>query len=264
MIIDERTFDSNVPRTEIKYGGYAILDEKWRCENSCDPFSRLYYVTKGSGFLKYGDKVVEMQPGNVYLVPAMLTFSYGCRYLEKLFFHVSVIKTDRYDLLSGQRDIYSMPYSAGEIEKLKSISESDDYMSFLSMRGIIYKTMSDFAERYNFKKIAVREYSKTVKKVISYIHHNVKISLSVKEISKNMYVSESSIRNRFKEEVGVTIGEYIDDVVLFEAKKLLKTDGLMIKEISEQLDFCDQFYFARRFKEKFGKTPTQYRKEIII
>lgn len=263
MIINRTDFDLDLLRTEINLGGYAILDEQWRCENCCDPFSRLYYVTKGSGFLKYGDIIVKLQPGNVYLVPATLTFSYGCQYLEKLFFHISMTKTDMYDLLSGQGDIYSMPFPVYKIEQLKALSEADDYISFLSMKGIIYKTISDFAEKYNFNKITVKEYSKNVKKVISYIHKNPKISLSVKEISKNMYVSESSIRNQFKNEVGTTIGEYIDDVVLFEAKKFLKNDGITIKEISERLDFCDQFYFSRRFKEKFGKTPSQYKKEII-
>ena len=35
---------------------------------------------------------------------------------------------------------------------------------------------------------------------------------------------------------------------------------MQISRISERYGFCDQFYFSRRFKEKFGVTPQKYRK----
>ena len=48
--------------------------------------------------------------------------------------------------------------------------------------------------------------------------------------------------------------------VFIQAKKLLANEQLSIAEISTRLGFCDQFYFSRRFKQKFGETPSSFRK----
>ena len=84
------------------------------------------------------------------------------------------------------------------------------------------------------------------------------------EIAKEMFVSPSKLRNTFKAETGITLGGYIDDMVFFRAKKLLGSKKFSVGDISTKLGFCDQFYFSRRFKEKYGKTPSKYRKELFI
>ena len=35
-----------------------------------------------------------------------------------------------------------------------------------------------------------------------------------------------------------------------------------IAEIAEQLDFCDQFYFSRFFRQRQGETPSRYRRAL--
>ena len=64
--------------------------------------------------------------------------------------------------------------------------------------------------------------------------------------------------------MGITIGKYIDGIVLLTAKERLADKSYDISTISDDLGFCDTFYFSRRFKESFGRTPNQYRKEIIL
>ena len=67
---------------------------------------------------------------------------------------------------------------------------------------------------------------------------------------------------KFRQEVGVTLGKYIDDQLMAAAQwQLLKTK-VSIGEISDALGYCDQFYFSRRFKQLCGETPLQYRKKI--
>lgn len=264
MEVYRSEFCENTLKAEITDSGIAVLDETWNCENVCDPFSRLYYVTKGKGFLKSEESTVEMTAGNVYLVPAFFTFSYGCEEMEKLYFHVSITKTDKYDLLSGINKVLQLPYGKEKTKSLIKLYNAKDYLSFLTLKNAVFNTITDFSKIYTFPKTEVKDYSETVKKTIRYIHKNAKINLSVKEISKNLFISESTIRKYFKAEVGVTVGEYIDDIVFFKAKELLKSKNILIGEISERLGFCDQFYFSRRFKERYEKTPTVYRREIMV
>jgi AraC-like DNA-binding protein len=56
------------------------------------------------------------------------------------------------------------------------------------------------------------------------------------------------------------VGKYINDLLMFEAGRLLAADGRTIGEISAALGFCDQFYFSRRFAGHFLMTPREYRK----
>jgi AraC-like DNA-binding protein len=42
------------------------------------------------------------------------------------------------------------------------------------------------------------------------------------------------------------------------------TEGHAIDEVTSTLGFCDRNYLSRRFREKFGKTISQYRQELMI
>ena len=54
---------------------------------------------------------------------------------------------------------------------------------------------------------------------------------------------------------------YLDSMLMQRARELLLTDQ-SIAEIAEQLDFCDQFYFSRFFRQRQGETPSRYRRAL--
>ena len=88
------------------------------------------------------------------------------------------------------------------------------------------------------------------------------VQLTTKELAEQLFICESTLCKKFKNEVGVTIGTYIDDLIFFNAEKMLLKTKWSINQISETLGFCDQFYFSRRFKHKYGQTPLEYRKKL--
>lgn len=263
MIEKMRNAEIKMFEMEIGSSGYMFLDEQWKCSNACDSFSRLYYIRNGKGFLKYKGKTVEMKGGNVYLIPANCEFSYGCESIEKLYFHISILTVEKYDLLSGVNRICELPFSEQEFSQLLECYASDNYFDFVKLKMILYKTVLDCCEQYGFKKVLVKEYSETVERIMTYIQHNAKINLSVSEISRSLFLSESKVRKIFKDETGITVGRYVDDQIFLKAKSLLRQKENTIRDISLELGFCDQFYFSRRFKEKYGKTPSEYKKELL-
>lgn len=250
---------------EIEHAAYARLNSKWKCKNVCDPFSRLYYVNSGEGYLYCHGEKVMLTPGNIYLVPSECVFDYGCDdRLEKMFFHIYINTLERYDLMSNVNKICSVPFAGNEFEELEKCLDSGDYMKLIRLKQIIYNTMFRFTEKYNFKSVPIKQYSDSIKKAIEYIHRHTRISLSTEMVSEKLFISKSKLRKDFKNETGVSIGKYIDDMVFFKAKRLLSREYISINEISQKLGFCDQFYFSRRFKERFGYPPSEYRKKIML
>ncbi len=239
----------------------VVLDENWKSNMFSSPYSRLYFIKNGDGFIKTENGTVKLKGGNVYLIPAEFRFSYGCTHLEKIFFHVSVTTPDRYDLFSNIQKVCSMPFSPEEYDRLKRLTESaESYEKLFEIKAFLMKTMSKFASDFSEAETPAKKHGEIVKNVISLISHNLSIKTDVKQFAQRLFISESKLRNVFLKEMGIPIGKYIDDMIFIKAKELLAKEQLSIAEISAELGFCDQFYFSRRFKEKFGETPSSFRK----
>ncbi|WP_256146664.1 helix-turn-helix domain-containing protein [Bacillus thuringiensis] len=68
----------------------------------------------------------------------------------------------------------------------------------------------------------------------------------------------------FKNEVGMTLSEYIHREKVAEAKKLLTLTNYSLLEISTFLNFNNQSYFTKIFKKYTEVTPKQYRNQYTI
>ncbi len=70
------------------------------------------------------------------------------------------------------------------------------------------------------------------------------------------------VRRCFKEETGMTPLEYITKIRLNYAKKLLLQETyISVVDVSEKCGFNDSFYFSKVFKQNFGISPLNYRKD---
>ena len=76
-----------------------------------------------------------------------------------------------------------------------------------------------------------------------------------------MSLSASHISSRFKKTMGITLNNYITMVRLSHACTLIKSGKYSSNEISFMVGYNDSNYFSRIFKNHFGMTVTEYRKE---
>jgi AraC-like DNA-binding protein len=57
---------------------------------------------------------------------------------------------------------------------------------------------------------------------------------------------------------GRLAGEWISDYVILEAKALINSHKYTMQQISDMLNFANQSFFAKYFKEKVGCSPSKY------
>jgi AraC-like DNA-binding protein len=84
--------------------------------------------------------------------------------------------------------------------------------------------------------------------------------LPISRIAKECCVSESSLRRLFAERVGTSPAKYRLESKIREAKYLLDSTDLSVKEIAERLNFFDSAHFCKLFLGRVGMTPKEYLK----
>lgn len=74
-----------------------------------------------------------------------------------------------------------------------------------------------------------------------------------------MRLSEQHLCTTVKQQTGKTVADLIADVVIMDAKALLKSTNMPVKEISISLSFPNVSFFGKYFKRYVGMSPQQYR-----
>ena len=73
-------------------------------------------------------------------------------------------------------------------------------------------------------------------------------------------IPERTLKRRFRAATGATLIEYLQNLRVEEAKRLLEAGPTAVDEISVRAGYEDPSFFRRLFKRRTGLTPSQYRR----
>lgn len=99
----------------------------------------------------------------------------------------------------------------------------------------------------------------TVEKAKHYMKEYYHKDLSLEEVSKQVNISPYYFSKIFKEETGTNFIDYLTEIRLEVAKRLLIGSEKSMKEIGMMVGYGDPNYFSRSFKKNVGVTPTEYK-----
>ena len=85
--------------------------------------------------------------------------------------------------------------------------------------------------------------------------------ITLNDISEHVAFSVSYLSRMFKEEKGINLTSYINEVRVRNAKLLLKGSDAPLSEVAYLTGFDDQSYFSKVFKKHTGVTPGKYREK---
>ncbi|MBQ4517590.1 MAG: helix-turn-helix transcriptional regulator [Clostridia bacterium] len=240
--------------------GRAMVDKNWQGEIVDSSFTFLYYIVNGSAVVETENGVMELTAGHWYLLPSRCRFLYRCDdYMDHLFFHIKLCHADRLDLLYHCQIPLTADLPAPPEYAFRNLKNTDDVIGALRVRHFVYETVLSMLEANGITlKMAFR--SEPVIRAVEYINQHLSASLTTTEIAEHAFVSKSTLTKHFKKELSMSVQEYLYDILLSEASRMLLKGNRSVLEISERLGFSDQFYFSRRFKAKYGTSPREYKK----
>ncbi len=96
--------------------------------------------------------------------------------------------------------------------------------------------------------------------ITTYIEENYDKDIYLEKISAEIGLSAKYVSRMFKETTGTSITDYIGDIRIAKAKKLLTDTDLKISEIASQVGIQSRTTFLRMFKKFEGISPMDYRK----
>jgi len=93
-----------------------------------------------------------------------------------------------------------------------------------------------------------------------WLKHNYRESNAIPQVVAHASIPERTLKRRFKAATGTTLIEYLQNLRIEEAKRLLEAGQMPVDDISIEVSYEDPSFFRRLFKRLTGLTPSQYRR----
>jgi YesN/AraC family two-component response regulator len=101
-----------------------------------------------------------------------------------------------------------------------------------------------------------------ISEIVRYINQNYPEPLALPLVADRFAISPYYLSRSFKEATGFTFIEYVNNVRIKEAQRLLKESNRKVIAIAEQVGFGSIAHFGRVFKAVTGQSPLCYRHKM--
>lgn len=149
-------------------------------------------------------------------------------------------------------------------DKLNTLSQITDnfeaLMQFLSILNTLSRCEgSRTLASSSYAKVNIEDDSRRILKVKNYINENYMYDIKLKDLATIANMSDCAFSRFFKIHTGRTLSDYIIDIRLGYATRMLIDTTQSISEISFQCGYNNISNFNRIFKRKRGCSPSEYR-----
>ena len=280
----------NTIRFNFLYIDKYSFGRTWTYPESAIPYNMLRYIIDGSAEFVVDGETVIVRKGQVSYIPEGCWLS--CKALEDPFAFYSIRFTTSvfYEGANFLREYYNFPLVMDVGEGIEPYFgdiykwvRTDKKSKSFHVRGALDTLIASLIDilnsdepddvkaeinglEYNLEQIRKRVKKSTVQTdpriqtVIDYIMLNPTEEYTSDKLSGMAEVAETTFRRLFKEATGKTATEFIRQVRLTTAARLLLVSNDPVNCIAHDVGFEDANHFTRVFRQAFGMTPGRYRK----
>lgn len=252
------------------------------------PELQLIYIIKGTGDLFVGDSITPFEGGSLFLLGSnqshlfksspeyfeedsilncrSISIFFNMHSLGKGFFDISETVTIRNLINRADR---SMKFEAetarkfGEqMQELINISGFDRFLNILSILNALSQSDKfDYLTTISHSQPPTDKESERINNVINYILTHYKEDIPLKTIADVANYSKAAFCRFFKQRTRKTFSEFLNEVRVAQACKLLRNSDLNISQICYESGYNNVSNFNRQFKKLTGTTPKSYTKK---
>ncbi len=139
---------------------------------------------------------------------------------------------------------------------LKPTKKTDIEKTFLRVRRILDERQEEPKDLPKHVKDPV------IDKIKRYVEQNYNQKVTLETVAELAYMNPSYISTYFKQKTGISFKNYITELRIEKAKKLLQETSLKTYDISGLIGYEDYRYFCKLFKSVTGMTTVGFRKSV--
>ncbi|MEN8156630.1 MAG: AraC family transcriptional regulator [Bacteroidota bacterium] len=225
------------------------------------------YLMKGGDFLltfpgeEHGTMGYPEEKGRLYWLVIILPEYHGKKRLLNLTEDETYVITQRLFGLKTNRIFKGSPQTKNHLQKIFNIfNEKQDTYRKIRIACLLLSFLLHVVELG--EKSIVKNISETIGKIKNYIQENVHEDLKMEVLASLGHLSVSHFKYRFKNETGITPGDYILRQKIEAAKNLLK-DNQPVKDVAYELAFSSPSYFSTVFKRYTGLAPSDFKEKDL-
>lgn len=266
---------------EIDNKHYNNLFETLYCENKSGfsmsalhthNFYELYFLHSGSRNYIINNKVYDLEGGCFALIPPHVfhkTFgnnshqrtliSFSKQYLNMFFqeeisekmlscFHSPLIHLDESELKLADTYLKELLHTSAEYGYDK--------------RPLVLASLLTLLNSHTIQSEGhpISASCQLLSQILDYITQNFLEIETLDQLAQTFFISKFHLCRIFKKFTGLSVIQYINILKLQLACKLLTESNLSITEIGMECGFNSQIYFCKIFKNNYGISPSQYRR----
>lgn len=131
------------------------------------------------------------------------------------------------------------------------------------MEKVIDQALDEIEKRYGQKIGKQQVSSRQVQMIMNYIEKNYMNEISLDILSEEFCLTPNYLCKVFKNSTGIKLTQYINQVRITGAKKLIRQTNLHSHEIAEMVGFSSPSYYSTIFKQVTGMTVSEYKNSIF-
>lgn len=246
------------------------------------PEFELTYIVKGNGYRIVGNSYEPFNNGDLVLLGSNLPHTWSGKadgdvnsdaiviqfssefILPFLELNESLLIKNMLD--SSLRGINFEP-DEQLVTKIIEITETNGVeriLKLISILDILSKKQIKLIAPNTFHNVVSKKSEVRINKVCLFIQNNFQNKIYLKEVADLIYLTESNFCKFFKKATGKTYSDYVNEIRINEASRLLIQSDKTISQISFECGFETLSYFNRVFLNKKGITPSVFRKSSDI
>ena len=245
------------------------------------PEYELTYIVKGSGYRIVGNSYEQYSDGDLVLLGSNLPHTWTSKPDNTFASEAIVIQFSSefitpFLVLHESNQIKQLlkhsdrglriavdEMLVSNIMELPEIQGMDRVLKLIWILEEITKRQCDYIAPNTFHNVVSKKNEFRINKACTFLQNNFNQKISLKQVADLIYLTESNFCKFFKKATGKTYSDYLNELRINEACRMLVQTEQTINEISYACGFETLSYFNRVFLFKKAITPSTFRKQNI-
>lgn len=224
----------------------------------------LHYIVRGAGYYETGGKKYRVEAGESFFINDNSMAHYYPDMNDPWSYFWIIFSGSEAKSILSMTSFFDIPLAPkADLEKFYSsfLTNVSSKTSELYNDGLLRMLLAKYLEIYPSNgENKYFDYMHIAKHYIATNFH--RYDFTVTELAQAVGIERSYLYRLFKENENMSIIDYIIDVRLENAKKMMENGMTQIKVIAYSSGYENPLYFSNAFKKKYGISPKNYLKTL--